>query len=49
MTNANATPTTTSDCPEICKPANSKRASENAGVLEPSAPKNNRPRPTSTP
>ena len=48
-TSTSVTPSTTSDCPVICSPPSSKRASENAGVREPSAPKNSKPRPTSTP
>ena len=48
-TSTNVTPTTTSDCPLICRPPTSKRASENAGVREPSAPKKSRPNPVSTP
>ena len=49
ITSASVTPSTTSDWPEMGIPPSSKRASENGGVREPSAPKNSRPRPTSTP
>ena len=49
ITSASVTPSTTSDWPETGIPPKSKRASENGGVREPSAPKNSRPRPTSTP
>src|SRR6218665_906254 len=46
---ASVTPSTTSDWPEMAMPPNAQRASTNAGVRAPSAPKNSRPSPTSTP
>ncbi|MNV93427.1 hypothetical protein D3C71_1881160 [compost metagenome] len=48
-TSTSATPSTTRDWPEMEISAMSNLDSEKGVVREPSAPKNSRPRPTSTP